>query len=1132
MTAPFLNPGFRATDSDDNPLAGGTIRFYAAGTTAPKAVFADVDMETSLGTVVNLNSSGTPVSGSNAPVLIFPGIGDYKMRYYTSADVMLFEFDNIPGAVEEEEEETTATPVIPVISKTTTYTVTAEDRGKLINANATGGSFAIHLPSAVTMGDGFIVGVRNNGTSGRVSVVATGGQTIRGYRNITSFPLPSQGETAWFASDGSDWVAYNISAGARRVSNRSFLIVDRLTSAPANPAAGAYYLINGTPTGVWSTLGFVDKSIAEADGNGGWIQHAPIAGWLAFDNDDQEMLVYRNSAWEPFKVDPGQSTLKSFIVQDQKSSGTHGGTATATTWTTAVLNTSVVNTIDDSSLAANTITLPAGRYRIHASKVFVQTGASRIRFKTATGTDVLIYGTVVQAGFLNSTVSNNAASGANSVLYGEFEISESTDFIIQYYVEMTQGTGDLGEPASASGVVEVYASVMIEDLAAQQGPQGDDGGDGEPGLDGGYPYQFNTATSGDPGSGKIRLNHATPSSATEIAVHETNSAGAAIGALIAAWDDSTSADKAVIRLQKAHAAENILEYRITGTGTDEGAYWTFPVEYVGGAGTIANGNDMAVMVDRVGDIGDPGTTVPDIAGLTELAIADLDRATDFLAVVDTSAAGATKKIKPNFFALSVDDSDDITEGSTKLLMTLAERAKLTGFDVVVPAAARDGVTDDTAAINTALSGGNKLVYLSAGTYYVTGILRLYANTHLWMHPDCTILSDNVAGGLVFLNGEYGNNSYATVYGGEGNIHVRGGHIDFTARDPADEQCVGFAFAHAFDISVEGVRFTNLWRGHAIELNSVRKGRVRNCSFEDFTWDTGDSNREAINIDHARSASFPHFGGWDDTPCDDIIVDGNYFDTVQEAVGNHSSDAAVHTNIRIINNTIKNVTENAIHPRWFFGGVVSGNRVHDAGLRGIYAQQSDDLVITENHLTKTAQSTSSSALFINGGHRNIVRNNIISNAGEATNYTYAFDIQSGSNDNIVETAGAVAGSSGLIENDGTRSIINGAVFFSLADDTAASWLIPAQYQQGLLWINSHSNSNPSPRGLLWIRTAGGAVCTIISFVNTTNITATTGTLAGTTGSDGNFTISTHTDGMVYIENRSGSTRRIDMRFMGS
>jgi hypothetical protein len=476
MTAPFLSPGLRITDSDDNPLAGGYINFYAAGTTTPKAVYSDADLSTSLGTTVDLNSAGAPVSGGNTPVLIYPGLGDYKIRYYDADDTLIFEFDDYPGGVAAVEESTTGLPVIPVDSKTTAYTVVEGDRGNLINANPTGGAFAITLPSAVTVGDDFMVGFRHNGTANQVYIVSTGGQSIRGRKNVTSHVLGNQGDIAWLISDGSDWIV----AGSEKQAPPFHVVIDSLTAPPVSPIPGAKYRINGTPTGAWSS--FADEDIAEADGNGSWIRHTPASGWLVFDQDTEEYLKFTDGAWGSLLVAPAASTLKTIVAQDQKSSGTVGGAAVVATWTTAVLNTSVVNTITSSSLAANTITLPAGRYRVHGHKVFVVTEGSQIRFKTSADDSIIIRGLVVKAGESNDSGNNNfhARTSATSTLMGEFEISESTDFILQYYVEKdsSQSNTALGYPASIASTNEVYATVVIEDIAAQQGPQGPQGASG------------------------------------------------------------------------------------------------------------------------------------------------------------------------------------------------------------------------------------------------------------------------------------------------------------------------------------------------------------------------------------------------------------------------------------------------------------------------------------------------------------------------------------------------------------------------------------------------------------------------------------------------------------------------------
>jgi hypothetical protein len=486
MTQFLLPPGFRATDADDNPLAGGYYKFYAGGTTTPKAVFSDAALSTSLGSQVNLNSAGAPVSGSNTPVLIYLNTGTYKAELYDADDTLLFTFDAIPGAEEEVAEVTTALPTTPVISKTGPYTVTVNERGKLINANPTGGSFAITMPSAVTMGDNFRVGVRHAGSANQVSVVASGGQFIRAHKALRSYPLTGMGETIWLVSDGSDWIVDSYHPPFWKADSPYFIVLDRLTAPPANPDAGARYLINGEPTGLWASLSFEEHDIAEADGNGSWIQHTPESGWRAFDQDEEQSLVFRDGQWENFQVDPGTSILKQLWVQDQKT-GTSGGTATTGAWTTSTLNTSLVNTIEDSSLASSTITLPAGTYEVLADKTFFMTKLTRTRFRAVDDSITPIYSVTAYIGDYDANSDQRSEAGAVISLKGRFTITTSTDFRLEYRVSEEPG-GAFDGLGNATGVnPEVYANVLITDLSSLQGPKGDQGDQG------------NTGDQGDPG---------------------------------------------------------------------------------------------------------------------------------------------------------------------------------------------------------------------------------------------------------------------------------------------------------------------------------------------------------------------------------------------------------------------------------------------------------------------------------------------------------------------------------------------------------------------------------------------------------------------------------------------------------
>jgi hypothetical protein len=625
MSGPFLPAGFRATDADDNPLAGGYYKFYAGGTTTPKAVFSDAALSTSLGSQVNLNSAGAPVSGSNTPVLIYLNTGTYKAELYDADDTLLFTFDAIPGAEEEEAEVTTALPETPVISKTGAYTVTVNERGKLINANPTGGSFAITMPSAVSMGDDFRVGVRHAGSANQVSVVASGGQFIRAHKALRSYPLTGMGETIWLVSDGSDWVVDSYHPPFWKADSPYFIVLDRLTAPPANPDAGARYLINGEPTGLWASLSFEEHDIAEADGNGSWIQHTPESGWQAYDRDQEQSLVFRSGAWETFEVDPGTSILKQLWAQYQLT-GSSAGTATTGAWTTSVFNTSLVNTIDDASLAANVFTLPAGTYMVEAEKTFLMTKLTRMRFRAVDDSITPIYSVSAYIGDYDANSDQRTETGGIVTLKGRFTITESKDFVLEYRAseEPSGGFDGLGNLTGVNP--EVYANILITDLSSIEGRKGDEGEQGNPGSQGiagvagptaSTAFDFDDGTSDvDPGNGQLRLNHATPASATACYIDNLNRAGAPVTGWLDSFDDGgSSLIRGFMLIQKASSAQTIFHlYRVTGSVVDGTGYRKISVEHVApddGGTAFTNADELVVAFFSAGPPGslEAGSTI-------------------------------------------------------------------------------------------------------------------------------------------------------------------------------------------------------------------------------------------------------------------------------------------------------------------------------------------------------------------------------------------------------------------------------------------------------------------------------------------------------------------------------------------
>lgn len=652
-----LSPLDRATDANGNPVPGAKLRFYEAGTSTPKTVYSDSALTQSLGSTVTCDAGGYPTSDGSTQVSIYVGSDAYKLVVTTSADVTVHTRDNLKGAPEIPDVASTALPNTPVVSKTSTYTILSTDQGKLIQADPTGGSFALTLPSAITVGDNFRVGVRHNGasTSNVVGVRATGGQTVGapGQASATSISLVGYGQTIWLVSNGADWVIDGTAEPLMMGGLPFFKITDRLTAPPVSPTGGNRYIVNGTPTGVWLTLGFAEDDIAEADGNGSWLKYSPAAGFFAYVADEDLFTKFDGTSWED-QTGMGaadSSTLKTAVYEHQVTQNNGGGTNTNGSWATRPLTTEVVDSIG-MSVSSNEITVPVGTYLVvaqqqlfHQAGTLGSTGIAQQRLTAVTATfDALSLGMPTRNGGVASGSGITFDSYHTHALHDIYllHVTVAGTIKLEYKVNFQTSTNGLGYPANNG--TEVYARVAFLSLTSLQGATGPQGIQGNDGLDAAYYFQWNTATAGNPGSGKCLVNHATFASATTWSISETDANGGILAGVIASWDDSSStSSKARVRIQKESATQNYVEFYITGAGTDLGSYWTFPIIPIGADGTLGNGNDLAVLVIPTGDIGDPGTTVPNISGLTEDT--ENDDEADFLIAYDTSAS-SHKKVKP------------------------------------------------------------------------------------------------------------------------------------------------------------------------------------------------------------------------------------------------------------------------------------------------------------------------------------------------------------------------------------------------------------------------------------------------------------------------------------------------------
>jgi hypothetical protein len=714
-------PGWRLTDANDDPISGGTIEFYTAGTSTPKTVYSDSALATSVGTSVTTDAGGYPTSGGNK-CSIYTTTTALKIILKDAAGSSIVTHENF-RPVNITTSSGAGAAAVEVHPKTADFTAVSGDDGYLFQCDPTGGSFQCTLTSAVTLGNGWSALFRHDGTANQVKIATGSGQYIKlpGSSTTAGIALTGKGHLVRIVCDGAGFVVAEETHPLIGSRLSVFTVADRVTAFPSSPVSGARYLFNGTPTGTAAAAGYSTNDIAEYDGRGTYIKHTPAAdcGWLAYVQDEDLYTSYQSSGWVDLAnaTAPASTVRKIAIIEDQKSNGTDGGTATTGSFTNHVLNTFVnsgaTNVISGLSLASNQVTIPAGTYLVRAWAVTMGTNTFQIRFKSTT-TATVIDGLCVAAP--NATPDRTTATAH---LAGVLTLSAQEIFTLDYYASGTFSTQDLGVPTVANNGVERYASVTIEDMTTTQGPQGttgttgaagpgyaatstssvalgssgsktfttqsglayaanmrvraaydasnymegvvtsysgstlaftsdrsvgsgtytswnigiagDVGPTGSTGATGsagstgatgatgpnvGLDYQWSTSTSGDPGSGKLLVNNATPASATQLNISETNRQSASQAAYIATWDDSTtSTNKGVVRiLDVAAPGTNFLEYQITSTLTDAGSYDTFPVSYIGGAGTIANNTIVSVVFLRAGDKGADGVGTGDVVG--------------------------------------------------------------------------------------------------------------------------------------------------------------------------------------------------------------------------------------------------------------------------------------------------------------------------------------------------------------------------------------------------------------------------------------------------------------------------------------------------------------------------------------
>lgn len=146
-----------------------------------------------------------------------------------------------------------------------------------------------------------------------------------------------------------------------------------------------------------------------------------------------------------------------WIFRDEKTTGTNGGTFTSGSWTTRTLNTTLVTSGSEATLASNQITLYAGSYWMLCRTPAFRVDENQSRLYNVSDSSVVVYGT--------SAYNKHSDSGtvSDSIINYKFTIASTKTFQIEHKCGDTQTITGFGLATGLSSV-EVYTEVTIMKL--------------------------------------------------------------------------------------------------------------------------------------------------------------------------------------------------------------------------------------------------------------------------------------------------------------------------------------------------------------------------------------------------------------------------------------------------------------------------------------------------------------------------------------------------------------------------------------------------------------------------------------------------------------------------------------------
>lgn len=420
-------------DSTGKPRSGGWITFYVNRTDTLGTIFSDEAL-----TVAQTNPYQLDASGRIAGDVKYSGLRTLKITnedlsdVRTDDDVTTVEERALPAAVISE----WIVGASPTYVSATSFTLGGDHR-------------------------------KNFHVERRVETANTGGII---YSTITDVAFAASITTVTVVNDtgildsGLNAVSYGIiSAENSSISQGAVtpILGPDIASATAlpYPAYGTYSDVTGTTTITsFDTSGEIGTVIKRHFDGILTLTHDATdlilpggVNIITAVGDEAEFVEYASGDWRctNYLYIKKDGYIK---LSDVKSSGTGGGTNVAATWTTRTLNTEDNDAGGFCTLSSSQFTLLSGTYRINASSQMATVIRHKARIRNISDNNTTIVGT--------NTATTTGVQGTNSIIMGEFTISATKTFALQYYAQTSVTNNGLGYAVS-SGESEIYATVEL-----------------------------------------------------------------------------------------------------------------------------------------------------------------------------------------------------------------------------------------------------------------------------------------------------------------------------------------------------------------------------------------------------------------------------------------------------------------------------------------------------------------------------------------------------------------------------------------------------------------------------------------------------------------------------------------------